>query len=123
MGCQTAIAGQIVTQGGDYVLALKENHADLRHEAAHLFADAGANGGEDYEREGAETFDGGHGRVERRRYRVLRDARTLAHLDPDERSEGLRRRARDRGAAGGVATRETRYYRSGFSRQRRKACR
>lgn len=29
MGCQRAIAQQIVEQGGDYVLALKANHADL----------------------------------------------------------------------------------------------
>jgi predicted transposase YbfD/YdcC len=26
MGCQTAIAGQIRAQGGDYLLALKSNH-------------------------------------------------------------------------------------------------
>ncbi|MBI3973231.1 MAG: ISAs1 family transposase, partial [Chloroflexi bacterium] len=29
MGCQTAIARQIVAQGGDYVLALKENQGRL----------------------------------------------------------------------------------------------
>jgi predicted transposase YbfD/YdcC len=90
MGCQTAIAAQIVARGGDYVLALKGNHADLHDEVVHLFADADATGGEDYEHESAETLDGGHGRVERRRYRVLRDARTLAHLDPDGEWERLR---------------------------------
>ncbi len=38
MGCQTAIARQVVAQGGDYVLALKENQPDVYREAVHLFA-------------------------------------------------------------------------------------
>lgn len=29
MGCQTEIAGQIIDQGGDYVLAVKDNQAHL----------------------------------------------------------------------------------------------
>ena len=33
-GCQPAIAGQIIDQGGDYLLALKGNQAGLRAEAA-----------------------------------------------------------------------------------------
>jgi predicted transposase YbfD/YdcC len=121
MGCQTAIAAQIIAQGGDYALALKENHADLYREVAHLFADADATDGADYEQERAETLDGGHGRVELRRYDVLRDARTLAHLDPDGRWEGLRAVGRvvaeRRGA--GSATRETRYYLTSLADARR----
>jgi predicted transposase YbfD/YdcC len=121
MGCQTAIAAQIIAQGGDYVLALKENHADLHHEVAHLFADADTTGGDDYEQQDAQTLDGGHGRVERRRYRVLRDARTLAHLDPDSRWTGLRAVGRviAERRVGGVATRETRYYLTSLTDARR----
>ena len=121
MGCQTAIAEQIITQGGDYVLALKENHADLLHEVAHLFADADATGGDGYEQGDAQTLDGGHGRVERRQYRVLRDARTLAHLDPDGRWMGLRAVGRviAERRMSGVATRETRYYLTSLTDARR----
>jgi len=38
MGCQTAIARQVIAQGRDSVLALKENQAERYHEAVHLFA-------------------------------------------------------------------------------------
>ncbi|MFN8456597.1 MAG: ISAs1 family transposase [Anaerolineae bacterium] len=40
LGCQTEIAAQIVTQGADYVLALKQNHRHLYREVARLFKDA-----------------------------------------------------------------------------------
>lgn len=112
MGCQTAIARQITVGGGDYVLALKANHAELHREVAHLFADAEETGYADYDADTARTVDGDHGRVEVRRYAVLTDAATLAHLDPDRAWAGL-------GAVGmveaacrvaGVVTRETRYY-------------
>lgn len=112
LGCQTAIARQIVRQGGDYVLALKANHPDLYHETAHLFTDAAETGYADYAADTAQTVHGDHGRVEGRRYATLYDAATLAHLDPDREWAGLR-------AVGmveaecrveGVVTRETRYY-------------
>lgn len=116
MGCQREIAARIVEKGADYVLALKENQEDIHHEAVHLFADAHATGGADYTLDSAETLDGGHGRVEVRRYWTISDAATLAHLDPEGRWAGLRaigmveaeRREKGSGAAGKV-TRETRY--------------
>lgn len=112
MGCQAAIAAQIVARGGDYVLALKGNHPALHREVAHLFADADADGAGDYERGSAQTLDAGHGRVDMRWYDVLRDAATLAHLDPDGAWAGLRAVGRvvaERRADGGT-TREARYY-------------
>jgi predicted transposase YbfD/YdcC len=64
MGCQKAIAGKIVQGGADYVLALKDNHPQLREEVA-LWLDTEVG-------KGAlavhETVDKGHGRIERRRY-------------------------------------------------------
>jgi predicted transposase YbfD/YdcC len=42
IGCQTIIAGQIVRQGGDYVLALKAHQPSLLADVAALFADARA---------------------------------------------------------------------------------
>jgi predicted transposase YbfD/YdcC len=112
LGCQTAIARQITRQGGDYVLALKANHPELRRETAHLFADAHTTAFADYTAGTAITVDGGHGRVEVRRYATLSDPATLAHLDPDREWAGLRAvgvvEAECR-TQGGV-TRETRYY-------------
>ena len=39
MGCHKAIAAQIASQGGDYLLALKGNHPLLHADAQRLFAD------------------------------------------------------------------------------------
>lgn len=112
MGCQTAIAAQIVDKGADYVLALKENQGSVHHEVVHLFADAHATDFADYGYDAAETVDGGHGRVEIRRYWTISDAETLAHLDPNNEWVGLRsigmveaeRREKD------TVSRERRYY-------------
>lgn len=115
MGCQTAIAQAIIDREADYVLALKENQQTLYHEVQHLFADAEQTDGADYEMDHAETVDGGHGRVEIRRYRTISDPATLAHLDPDAEWAGLRgigmveAERREKGDAGKV-TRERRYY-------------
>lgn len=117
MGCQHDIAAQIVDKGADYVLALKENQEGLYHEAIHLFADAAATDFADYEHDAAQTLDGGHGRVEIRRFWTISDAATLAHLDPAGTWPGLRaigkveteRREKGKGGTGKV-TRETRYY-------------
>jgi predicted transposase YbfD/YdcC len=85
MGCQTAIAAQIVAQGADYVLALKKNHPTLYADVAGAFAveraEAFANappGAREYLR----TVEKGHGRLELRQHWVLRDPALLAYLNP-----------------------------------------
>jgi predicted transposase YbfD/YdcC len=112
MGCQTDIAAKIVDQGADYVLALKENHDTLYHEVEHLFADADETGGADYTMDDAETVDGGHGRVEIRRYRTISDAQTLTHLDPQGEWVGLRSigMVEAERRIGEAVTRERRYF-------------
>jgi predicted transposase YbfD/YdcC len=66
MGCQRAIAEQIVSRRADYILAVKENQpsllADVKDSFKMLVADSVA-----------EEIDCGHGRVERRSCSVLRD--------------------------------------------------
>jgi predicted transposase YbfD/YdcC len=115
MGCQTAIAQTIIDREADYVLALKENQDATDHEVVHLFADAHATGFADYDADAAATVDGGHGRVEVRRYWTISDPTTLAHLDPDGAWAGLRgigmveAARREKGGAGKI-TRERRYY-------------
>jgi predicted transposase YbfD/YdcC len=112
MGCQTAIARTIIDREADYVLALKENQETLYREVVHLFADAEATGFADYDHDAAQTVDGGHGRVEIRRYQTISDPVTMAHLDPDAEWAGLRgigmveaeRRMK------GTVTHERRYY-------------
>jgi predicted transposase YbfD/YdcC len=112
LGCQTNIAATIVEQGADYVLALKENHDTLYHEVEHLFADADETGGADYTMDDVRTVDGGHGRVEIRRYRTLSDAQTLAHLDPQGEWAGLRSigMVEAERRIGEAVTRERRYF-------------
>ncbi len=62
MGCQKAIAKQIVEKEADYVLALKGNHKNLHNEVKQIFEsiDTGAKIKFDY----FNTVDKNHGRVE-----------------------------------------------------------
>jgi predicted transposase YbfD/YdcC len=67
IGCQKDIAAQIHDQGGDYVLALKENQATM-HEEVKLFLDRNITAGDPEATLYAhEEVDGDHGRVEIRR--------------------------------------------------------
>jgi predicted transposase YbfD/YdcC len=68
MGCQKAIATQIVEAGADYVLALKDNHPQLSEDVG-LWLDREVARGT---LRVHETVDKGHGRIEIRRY-VLSD--------------------------------------------------
>ena len=67
MGCQTEIAGKIVGNGGNYVLAVKDNQPTL-HDALRRHLDEMILEGFKGVRHGlAETVDGDHGRIETRR--------------------------------------------------------
>jgi predicted transposase YbfD/YdcC len=115
MGCQTAIAARIVAQGGDYALALKDNHPTLHAEVAEEFAAARANGFADYAPAGHDhwaTVEKDHGRLETRRHWVIRDPETIAYLNRGDAWAGLRaiglvERERRVGTAVSV---ETRHY-------------
>lgn len=71
MGCQRKIAEQIHHQGGDYVLAVKENQGKLHAKIAALFAGAKEQGIDTVWHKKEETVDGDHGRIETRCYTVL----------------------------------------------------
>ncbi len=93
MGCQTAIAAQIVAQGGDYVLALKGNHPTLHDDVRAICAEARATGGaglapQHYST--AKAVGKAHGRLETRRAWVITDPEVLAFLDPGGAWAGLR---------------------------------
>ena len=65
MGCQTRIAQAILDRGGDYLLAIKDNHSNLHDEIRRLFDDPGTRLHSRFD-----AIDGDHGRVEVRRHRV-----------------------------------------------------
>ena len=86
MGCQTAIATQIVEQGGDYVLALKDNHEKLHDRVKRAFADADTAAGTTLPLADPvphTTHDKGHGRIEQRRCLAIGDPGYLDFIDPD----------------------------------------
>ena len=66
-GCQKNIAGQIVEQGGEYVLALKANHPTMHEEVSTFLDEAIARDFRDVVGDTCEHVDGDHGRVETRR--------------------------------------------------------
>jgi predicted transposase YbfD/YdcC len=93
MGCQTAIASQIVEQGADYVLALKGNHANLHDRARLAFLDVDAARGTTLPLADVvahTTVEKGHGRIEQRRCRAIGDPGYLAYIDPDHAWPNLR---------------------------------
>jgi predicted transposase YbfD/YdcC len=88
MGCQVEIARQIVDQGGDYVLSLKENQPGLHKDCAELFE--WLRGPHPLEQEVVlgydEEVDGGHGRIE---IRKVWSTEALEGLGACERWPGL----------------------------------
>lgn len=88
-GCQTAIAEQIIANGGHYVLAVKDNQPQLAQALREFFETAGQPG---YPRRTVsehETLDKGHGRVEQRRCRATSELEWLDPLGLRERWPGL----------------------------------
>jgi predicted transposase YbfD/YdcC len=109
MGCQTAIAEQIVSQDADYVLALKGNQGNLHKDVIQQLKQAHQQQFKGIEHDFYETQEVGHGREETRRYWVmgqtelLTGAENWAKLTSIGCVESQRR-------IGDKITKETRYY-------------
>jgi predicted transposase YbfD/YdcC len=71
MGCQKEIARQIVDQGGDYVLTVKDNQPTLAADVARVFDGLLAAGTTPLEHHVHQTTDTSHGRSATRIYHVL----------------------------------------------------
>ena len=112
MGCQTAIASQIVARGGDYVLALKGNQPQLHTDVVALFADARAAQQPAYGMTHATTIDTGHGRLEQRQAFVISDPSVIAYLNDQDRWAGLGSVVviESERTLNGVTTTDQRYY-------------
>jgi predicted transposase YbfD/YdcC len=67
MGCQRAIAEQIIDGEADYVLALKGNQGTLHEDVAHYFEWAERKGFKEIAYTFSETLEKDHGRIEERR--------------------------------------------------------
>ena len=109
MGCQTAIAEQIVEQGGDYVLALKRNPGKLYAAVEQAFATASATPSEASSLQDYETDDAKPGRVEIRRPWTLDVPDGLEQKEAWSKLSSLGRGESERQCNGKV-TIEQRYY-------------
>lgn len=89
MGCQRAIALQVLDQGGDYVLALKDNQPTLTADVQECFAQARRSGFTDVTHDHDTDIDKGHGRLEVRRRWVITDPDYLAWLQRAHHWPGL----------------------------------
>jgi len=89
MGCQSAIAEQIVDGGGDYVLAVKDNQPHLAHALRDFFGMLEAPGHPDRQTCVHETLDKGHGRIETRRCTAVGELDWLATLGLKERCKKI----------------------------------
>ncbi len=109
MGCQKEIAGKIVAQGGDYVLAVKDNQRTLHHDIKDMFAWAEGRGYKGLEHAHSEETNKGHGRIETRQVSVLWE---LAQLKDAPAWPGLRCIVRIRAGRviGEETTEQERYY-------------
>jgi len=119
MGMQKKITKQIVDDDGDFVLALKNNHATLRKHVeqafAHILADELSQGQPHY----YETVEKGHGRIEIRRHWMIDDEETIARLDPKGEWKGLRSigMVQSERTLAQKVTKEVRYYIISFQKK------
>lgn len=112
MGCQKAIATQIIAAEADYVLALKGNHSTLHDDVVRVFGQVEAGQFRQVQQQQWQTLEKDHGRLETRQYWLLTDPRYLHYLDEEQVWTGLRgigvvEAERQIGA---TVTRERRYY-------------
>jgi predicted transposase YbfD/YdcC len=115
MGCQTAIATEIVEHRANYVLALKDNQPTTLDRVARAFRDVPAAAGTALplaDLTPSVTHDHTHGRVERRRCLAIGDPQYLDYVDRDRRWPGLRSivRIESTRRVGDTTTTEPRYY-------------
>jgi len=109
MGCQKAIAEQIVARGGEYVLALKGNQSKLAEAVEELFIDADAHDYAGWPMDYYETNERGHGRVERRRYWTLTAVDKLPQAE-EWRHLNMVGMVQSERQVAGKTTHETRFY-------------
>src|SRR3954452_4326828 len=109
MGCQRAIAKQIIDQKADYVLALKGNQGALRADVEVFAAEQKARNFADTRISQDTTIDGDHGRIETRTTTVIDEIEWLQarHDWPGLNGVVMVESSRE---IGGKTEQETRFY-------------
>jgi predicted transposase YbfD/YdcC len=115
MGCQREIAAQIKSQGGDYVLAVKDNQPTLHEKVRNLLDEAVLDGFAGMSHGYDEQSNKGHGRLETRKTWVTDEVKWLGAellaLWPGLASVTLVQSTRqDLGDVTGKVSTERRYY-------------
>jgi predicted transposase YbfD/YdcC len=106
MGCQTAIAGQIIDKQGDYVFSLKGNQSGM-HDQIKMFFQDSLNSPNDFCH--LETIDADHGRIETRRYWTNSDIEWLQGKEKWAGIKSITMVQRERDINNKIST-ETSYY-------------
>ena len=81
MGCQKAIAENIINNKADYVLAVKENQPNLYKQIQSEFNNVSCNKVSEKTQDTHSTKDIGHGREEYREYHILNDLSRIKNAD------------------------------------------
>jgi len=112
VGCQTAIAQDVIEKGANYVLALKENQPNLMADVALLFDDVHRSCLGASQAKQAQRIEKGHGRLESRMCTTIADPAVLAPLRRSEEWAGLQSliEIRAQRQVGGDRTTKVRYY-------------
>lgn len=92
LGCQTDVAERVITQGGDYVLAVKDNQKTLSDAVVEFFDDAKAFDFRNIAVQERVAVEKDHGRIETRRATFVAD---VSWMDPS-----LRRKWKNLSAVG-----------------------
>jgi predicted transposase YbfD/YdcC len=112
LNCQKKTARQIVKQGGDYLLAVKDNQRHMREDVQNLFAWAADGKFAEMVHDQHTTIGKGHGRVETRTCTTISDPECLAMLGHLEAWENLRTvvQVHAKRQIGDAISEEERYY-------------
>jgi len=122
MGCQTEIAEQIIDQGADYVLTVKDNQPHLHEDIAFFFELAHKNDFQKVDHTYDRTVNKGHGRLEIRQCWAISGEDSLQFLRDHDQWEGLQTIAmvHSQRQVNGKTTAETRYYISSLANNAKK---
>lgn len=112
MGTQTRIAEQIIAGGGDYVLAVKDNHPTLHEEVRYWFSRIDHPDYPALLHDQYTTVEKGHGRIERRITQTILTKGRLSDPSLHEAWKGLRCLVAVHASRkiGAQQTHETRYF-------------
>jgi predicted transposase YbfD/YdcC len=115
IGCQTDIAEKIVEKEADYVLSVKGNQGNLHEDLVQYFDWALKDKFDETDYVSEETVDGGHGRIEVRRYYATSDCEWLRQKGDWKGLRSIAMVESERTVIGEATSLERRYYISSLS--------